>query len=295
MFLSIPFYAIYSLFAMAFQGLRNVMLSVMLQNISVPILLITAVFIFSPRTSDDLAVLYLSASIITTLISYLLWKKVVPRGNSSFDNRLLWKSCLPLWVLAILQQIIQWGGQFIAGIFSDNAGLAQLAVAQRTSMLISFIGIAINLVSAPKFAYYYSSGDLVELRKYSRKTTMLMVIFSTPLIFLVWLFPSFIMSLFGQGFENGYWMLRILALGQFINVITGSVGYLLMMSGHEKDMRNITFVSGLISIVLNLVLVKHFGSVGAAVAIALSVAIQNLLAVNMVKKRLGFSTLNFFV
>ena len=85
-----------------------------------------------------------------------------------------------------------------------------------------------------------------------------------------------------------------LALGQFVNVITGSVGYLLLMSGNEKDMRNITIIVGLFSLVLSILLTKYYGALGTSVAIALALAAQNLMAVRMVKKRLGFNTMAIF-
>jgi O-antigen/teichoic acid export membrane protein len=83
-------------------------------------------------------------------------------------------------------------------------------------------------------------------------------------------------------------------LGQFINVITGSTGYLLTMSGHEKDMRNITIINGIMAIVLALILNPIFGAMGSAVSTAIAVASTNLMAVGMVKKRLGFNTLNIW-
>ena len=100
------------------------------------------------------------------------------------------------------------------------------------------------------------------------------------------------MSLFGKGFEGGAWYLRVLSLGQFINVITGCVGYLLTMSGHEKDMRNITVINGVLAIVLALILNPIFGAMGSAISTAIAVAVSNLMAVGMVQKRLGFNTLN---
>ena len=100
-----------------------------------------------------------------------------------------------------------------------------------------------------------------------------------------------ILLIFGRDFTGGAWMLKVLCTGQYINLITGSVGYLLMMSGHNKEFKNITIISGIISIILNLVLVNLYGGIGAAVAIALSVAIQNILALKMVEKKLGFNTL----
>jgi len=99
---------------------------------------------------------------------------------------------------------------------------------------------------------------------------------------------------FGEEYVQAAHLLQILIIGQFINVITGSVGYLLNMTGHEKDMRNVVFFSGPLALILGFVLTPLYGATGAAVATAIALASQNLLAVFMVKKRLGFNTLNLF-
>jgi len=105
------------------------------------------------------------------------------------------------------------------------------------------------------------------------------------------IFPKEILTLFGDEFDEAAIYLQILAIGQFINAITGSVGYLLSMSGNEKDLRNSSIISGLLVITLSLILVPKFNGLGAAIAVAISIAMQNLLAVHWVKKRLGINML----
>jgi O-antigen/teichoic acid export membrane protein len=83
-----------------------------------------------------------------------------------------------------------------------------------------------------------------------------------------------------------------LALGQFVNVITGSVGYLLTMTGHEKDIRNNMLFCGPFAIMLSLALIPFWGAIGSAIATALALSVQNLIALWLVKKRLGFSLLS---
>ena len=73
--------------------------------------------------------------------------------------------------------------------------------------------------------------------------------------------------------------------------MTGSVGYLLTMSGYEKDFRNSVLISGPIAVGLGFALVPFYGAIGSAIATAVAVATQNLVAVWWVKKRLGFNTL----
>ena len=50
-------------------------------------------------------------------------------------------------------------------------------------------------------------------------------------------------------------------------------------------------ITGLIVITLSLILVPLYGGLGAAISVAIAIAMQNLLAVHWVKKRLGINML----
>ena len=115
-----------------------------------------------------------------------------------------------------------------------------------------------------------------------------MALMAFPMVIVFVSVPEHIMRLFGDDFEKAAGLLTVMAVGQFINVSTGCVGYLLSMSGHDKDFRRVTFVSGPIAIFLSFFLTDYYGVLGAAYATALSLSIHNFLAFYMVKKRLGF-------
>jgi len=296
MFLTIPVYTFTTLLAYAFQGIKKVLLSISLQGIFIQSALSLLVLIIKPSTAKNVGELYFFISVAIMLVGIFYWIKFVHKridtsaGKEPLPNT-FWKSTRELWYLSILQASIQWGGQFMVGIFCDSKSVALLAVAQRTSMLISFILVAVNLVSAPRFASLYKQKKMDELKRYAINSTRIMVIFALPITLTMILFPTMIMNLFGKGFSGGANLLRILTLGQFMNIVTGSVGYLLMMSGHEKNLKNITLVCGIFSVILNLLLINAFGTLGAAIGISISVAVQNLAAVFTVKKRLGFNTM----
>jgi O-antigen/teichoic acid export membrane protein len=100
-----------------------------------------------------------------------------------------------------------------------------------------------------------------------------------------------VLSLFGSGFSGSAMVLSILAVGQFVNVITGSVGYLLTMSGHERLQRNNFAVCAAISVLLNIVLVPRLGAIGAAIATSTTLAVQMLIAAAIVRQKLGLITI----
>ncbi|MDF1694171.1 MAG: oligosaccharide flippase family protein [Zhongshania sp.] len=284
--------SVLTIFAMALQGLRRVSASIFVLNIAANLLLILSLYLVSDLSAMKLAGVYALSSLLVGIIGFSFFYLFRPRESKlDISWRALFASCGPLWIVVIMSQMVQWSGQFMAGAYVSSEALAQLAVAQRTALLSSFILIAVNLVVAPRFATLYRNNDMLALERLAIKSVKLISLFALPIIGGMLVFPSFLMSLFGTGFTEGAVLLQILAVGQFINAMTGSVGFLLMMSGHERDMRNVTLVSGTFALVLTWFLTAQFGIVGAAAGTAIAVATQNLLAVYFVKKRLGFNTL----
>ena len=278
--------------AMALQGLRRVSASIFVLNIAVNLLLILSLYVFVEMSAAELAKTYAVSSIAVGAVGFGLFYVFRPRvAKSAISWRELFASCGPLWIVVIMSQMVQWSGQFMAGAYVSSEALAQLAVAQRTAMLSSFILIAVNLVVAPRFAKLYRDNDMAQLERLAIKSVKLISLFALPVIGVMLVFPSFLMSLFGSEFKEGAVLLQILAVGQFINAMTGSVGFLLIMTGHERDLRNITLMSGSLTLFLTWFLTTQFNIIGAAIGTAIAVATQNLLAVYFVKKRLGFNTL----
>jgi O-antigen/teichoic acid export membrane protein len=186
-----------------------------------------------------------------------------------------------------------WSATIILGTLGRVSEVGIFQVANRTTTLISFFLISINTIAAPKFASLYVKGEIRALSKATRQSSALMVIAVTPLLALMVIFPSSILSLFGPAFEAGAPLLRLLSIGQFINVATGSVGYLLMMTGHERLLSLSITLATIINLWLCLWLIPKMGSLGAAIATAVPLAFVNLLSVYFVYAKLRIVTIPF--
>ncbi|MFT5813596.1 MAG: O-antigen/teichoic acid export membrane protein [Psychroserpens sp.] len=284
-----------TLVSMSLQGDRKIISAVVFLNVSTNLLLIIFMSLFEAVSAVDTALLFLSSTYISLITGCIWWyKKAYSNSKSHVTWHVLLSSCLPLLVVVFMTQMIQFSGQLVSGVLLSTAEIAQLSVAQRTAMLTSFILMAVNLVVAPNFAMFFKNKEMAKLKNLAIKSVRIMIIVSTPLLLLMMVIPSQIMSIFGEGFSDGSLYLQILALGQFVNVMTGSVGYLLSMSGHEKDLRNMALIIGPFAILLSLILIPLYGAIGSAIATALAVGVQNLLGVYWVRKRLGFNTLKIW-
>jgi len=280
-----------TLVGITLQGMRKTVVSSIALNVSTNAIVITSLFFFAVDQPSVMAFLYSGGVWVAFFIVLFFLRKGQRASAGIIEWDVIFQSCFPLLIVNVMNQVVLWSGQLIAGAWVSPEELAQLSVAIRVSMLSSFVLMAVNFVVAPRYAAMYADGDLLKLERMARLSVRIMVMLVSPVVVILFLFPGHVMGLFGEGFAEGSYLLQILIVGQFINVATGSVGYLLSMSGHEKDLRNMRLVLGPFSICLALVLVPAYGVTGCAIATAFSVALQNLILVWYVKKRLGFNTL----
>ena len=232
---------------------------------------------------------YLVAAMFVCLLALILWHKQI---NGQWGGKLkdseLWHSSSNLWAATSMSLTVQWSGILMAGIFVSSSEIAFLSAAQRTAMLTSFVLMVVNMVVAPRYARLWQENKTQEIQQLAKWSTRGMIALALPLVAAMIFIPESIMGLFGDEFVVAGNLLAIMAVGQFINVATGSVGYLLTMSGHEKDFRRVTFFAGPLTVILSYFLIMEYSVLGAAIATAIGLSLQNLLAMAMVHKRLGF-------
>src|SRR5690606_14678788 len=207
-----------------------------------------------------------------------------PRAQE--PTRALLNSGLPLLIGALLQLVIQASGTFMLGIWSETAEVSEFAVALRTAALISFPLLAVKAIAQPKFAELYDNGDAEGLAATAHKSTLLLVVCGAPVFLVFMLAPVLVMSAFGSEFSDGALTLQILSMGQFINVVAGAVGVLLVMSGHEREFRNSQIATAAVALLFNCLLIPAYGAVGAAIAATAALIVQNALFSYCVWKRL---------
>lgn len=288
----IPFLVLAQTNSRVLQACRKVVSSLFALQLGVSMLMVFFVFgldYIGQQNINNLMTALLLASISVAVISSVNWLGSGQYQTSAFvPNKKMVASAKQVWIGSIFTNVLQWGSLVIAGFFISTAELGLLAAAQRTSLLIGFVLITINFVVAPMFASLYKERQMIKLQSLSRLACRANVGLAIVPVIICTLFPEFVMRFFGEEFLAAAPLLVVLSLGQLVNVATGSVGFLLLMSGHERTMKYITISSGTISICLLIALCQTFGVIGAAWAMAIGMAIQNLAALYFVKRYLGF-------
>jgi len=280
------------------RGAKRIIESLSLQVVCIPVFsFIAAISIGSQIIVNTVATIYLGSVLLTVLIGHLMIQRVTsiqhqPRGKLPIVELL--SSCRYLFTADIMSQIVMpWSPILFLGILESSAEVGIFGMANRTAAVTSLILVAANSIAAPKFASLYKQGHYEELSRIAGYATTLMMFAALPVLFIFIFASSWVMGLYGEEFKVGAVLLLIMTVGQFINVATGPVNYLLTMSGNERDFRNNTLIAALINLILCVVLIPKFGAIGAAVAAACSLASINLFAAYLVRRRLGFILLPF--
>lgn len=298
MSLSVVPLSLSTLYAHVLRGVKRIPEAVSVLNLWVPLFSLLSFLALSQSPSTQAAAWsHVVGVCLCTMLGAAFWVRATPglrniRGH--FPLREMVASCMPLLWMTVMQLAIQWSTVLMLGVWRPSSDVAVFTIAQRTANLISFMLYATNNIVAAKFAALFKTGDTDGLRRTAQTSTALMTLAAIPVVALFLAFPTQILHVFGTEFERGTRALLILALGNFINVATGSVSFLLMMCGHEGKMANITALAALANIGLNLLLIPAYGLMGGAVASCLSLTILNLAAVVCAWRKLGILILPVF-
>ena len=298
MALAIVPFALLTLQSQILLGLKRMLYSQLVQGIGIPAFSLLGLYLLAQTWGVVGAVwAYSLGAVLTMLLGFWLWRAATPqlRGKPGrFEARRLLRSSMPLFWVASMNLVMMWTATFMLGIWGTVADVGIFGVASRTVLLMSFLLTAVNSIAAPKFAALYQQGDMEALGSTARGSAKLLILLSIPVLLLLTLFPGEVLKLFGPQFVEGATALAVLAVGSFVSIVTGLVGYLLVMSGNERLLRNNVTVAALLNVALNLALIPSTGMLGAAIATAVSLAVLNLISVYLVWSRLRIWTIPFF-
>jgi O-antigen/teichoic acid export membrane protein len=79
--------------------------------------------------------------------------------------------------------------------------------------------------------------------------------------------------------------------GQFISSISGSVGFILNMTGKQNILQLTALISVVLNVTLNFMLIPMYGIGGAAISTAIAGILWNLLCVFYIFNKMGFTTM----
>jgi O-antigen/teichoic acid export membrane protein len=216
----------------------------------------------------------------------MVWR-ALPRGGHAGSVPGLFRFSLPMSLNRVILYTNNQTEVVVLGMLAPAATLGVFGVAKRLSMIIGALLTSVTVLFNPMVADLHHRGRARELDRLFKTATRWLFTLGWPVCLVEVLFAPEIVRLFGRGFASGAAALVILALGQLVNVGTGTVSNLLAMAGHARLTLANSIAFLVLSLILDLLLIPRYGLLGAAVANAGAVAAVNLLRLWQTRRVLG--------
>lgn len=297
MLLILPLAALNRIMAHAIRGLHRVVLGQAVDMLLHPLLVLTLVvigFLLWPTLREPYYAMaaQFAGFAIVCIVTGLLLRRLMPTETRSspaeYRERTWLKSTLPFTLIGGAGILNSQTDIIMLGWLRSTEEVGLYRVATQAAMLVAFGLQAANAVIAPQFARLHAQGDTIRLQRLVTLSARAILLLALP-VAMAFVFAGGLIAswVFGAEFKAAHWPLAILAIGQLTNAFFGSVGFLLNMTGHEKDTARTLWQTGLLNVLLNAALIPAFGMTGAALASALSLFVWNLVLYQIVKTRLG--------
>ena len=269
------------IFSSALNGIGKIWESILinqnLTNVLIVFILIVSILFNLRITILFVVLLYLFVRIINLIFGFKLWSFFSIKTNS---NLCLLKEMLPVSVPLFLTSSSQIAtaniDALILGIFSSIQDVGVYSIASRIALLSGVILQVSNTFLMPKLANLFHTKEYDKAAKLYRFSTLILSIIAILFFLIIFVYGDFLLSFWGDDFISGYYILLTLSAGQVINLISGSSGVILIMSGHEIVQAKIAFIGLLLTIILNYIMINVYGAIGAAIATSSCIFLINV-------------------
>jgi O-antigen/teichoic acid export membrane protein len=110
-----------------------------------------------------------------------------------------------------------------------------------------------------------------------------------PLGVGVILLGPWLLQIFGPHFASGYPTLVILTISITSAALGGHAGFVLTMTGNERFAARIIIASAVTNLALSILLTRHYGMIGTALATCICTIFRNVLMVWQAQRKVGVS------
>jgi O-antigen/teichoic acid export membrane protein len=212
---------------------------------------------------------------------------VVEPGPKAYAVRLWYATAAPIFVVEAFYLLLTYSDVIILQQFRPSDEVAIYYAASKTLAFVAFIYYSVAQTIAHKFAEHHITGDRQRLRSFLKQAVALTFWPSLGSIVVLLALGRPLLRLFGQGFDAGYYLMFIIAVGLLARASVGPAERLLNMLGERRSCALVYAASFALSLILCIVLIPPMGLAGAALASTLALIFESASLFVVAKYRLG--------
>lgn len=276
----LPFLALANVWLSATRGLKIMRYTLYVFWAGQPVMwVVLMVGGFTISKTTWMSVLAYSLSwVLATVAAFYFWRKesrgwaAAPMEPGAMPR--LMRYAGPRAPAALFSQLLFWTDLFVLTRYVGDAEIGVYSAALRAGQVIVLFLTSVSLMFSPYVADLHNRGETARLDRLFKTLTRWTIAATIPLFLVLAVAPDTALKIFGNEFAGGETALLILLAGQFINIATGSVGFVLIMVGRTGWDLSVYAASLALNLGLAFWLCPRYGMEGAAVANAVTFALS---------------------
>lgn len=248
-----------------------------------------SVFTFEAPILAYLLGLFLASTVIVIHVMNKL-KGQVSYPNKEYSFKKMFLESYPMMISSAIVMIMGWSDVFILGFYVSEEKIGVYSTAIKIATMVSFTYNAIATIATPKIASFFYKKQEKELKETISFSSKMMFLCGIPIFLGIFCFPEFILNIFGDEYIIGKKVLRILAIAQLTNIMTGPVGPIFQMTGKQKLLQKFIMISLMVNVILSLILVHFFNMEGVALGSAIGMMSWNIMGARYLKTHMNIQT-----
>lgn len=276
------------------RGLRSMRPTVLLDRVMRPSAqLVLLALVWAMGWGEDLfAALWALPYVPTALLAGYALGQLRTRtppgeGRTDFTPRRFWVFTAPRAVASFAQMALQRVDVLLVAALAGLAPAAMYAVAGRFVILGQFVNQGVSQSVQPRLAERLAVRDTAGANLLYRQATAWVVLACWPMYLLVYTYAPLYLGLFGERYEDGVGVVRVLAATMLVATACGMVDMVLAMAGRTWWNLANAGVALLVMLGVDALLIPRSGAFGAAVGLSAAVLVNNLVPLAQVVRGLG--------
>ena len=208
-----------------------------------------------------------------------------------YETRKWLRSLLPLSLVTAASLINSRLDILMLGILSVVDDVARYGIAVQLAGLVVMGQTIVNAIVGPKIARLYRQSDHTELHRTITNAARLSTVIALAVFLAVAVLGAQVIEfLLGANYSGAWYIALVLCCGNLISSAMGPVSTVMSMTGNEKTLARLVWLSALANAILNLILIPIYGVIGAAIATVTAQLVRQVIIVYWSATRLHLHT-----
>ncbi len=190
-----------------------------------------------------------------------------------------WRFAAPRGLAGTFAIFVTWLDILLVGAMLSRYAAGVYGAVSKLAVVGTFALEGTRLAIAPQLSALLARKEHAQTADLYQAATRWLMLASWPIYVIFIIFPAVVLGIFGHRYTAGAAALMVLSLAMLVSLGTGNVTVVLLMGGKSSW----NFVNALaaltVNVALNLVLLPRIGILGAAIAWAASIVVDNVAAV----------------